>query len=114
MEDIQRNLDKELAALSGPKPPRRSKRWTFMLIGARGKVLSFRRFKGFVFTFLLLFLVMAAAAVVLYLLHTKSLETIRSLTADRDRLRQQLASLQDERDIMLARLVVTETNLADT
>ena len=63
MENIQRNLEKEVARLRLPKLSKKDRHWTFLLVGDHGEILSVRWFKGLAIA---LALVLVVAVVVLF------------------------------------------------
>ena len=54
MEDIPRNLGKEVSRVKLPRPTRRAKPWTLLFVGDSGRVISIKRFKGFLIILCLL------------------------------------------------------------
>ena len=66
MEDIQRNLEKEIAALHAPKPTRKNKRWTLMFVGDHGEIISVGRFKLMAISLVFVMIIVIASAVCLY------------------------------------------------
>ena len=111
MEDIQRNLEKELAAAYLPKPTRKPTRWTFMAVGDHGKIVSIRWFKGIVFLWVFLLLSAMLAAGGLYYLYRQGERQNRQQADSLQRVRHQAGELRNEKDILMARLVMAESDL---
>lgn len=112
MENIQRDLEKELAAVSLPKASRKPKRWTLMFVGDHGKVFSIKRFKGLAILWISLLLVSISIAAGLYYLYQNTHQANKKLSVSLENSQQVLISLRNEKDILMARLVVTESKLA--
>ena len=111
MEDLQRNLEKELAAASLPKLQREKKRWTLLFVGDHGKTIAVNRFRGLLFVWLFLVLSAIFAAVVLYYLYLQSERKNRMLDSAVQNLQRQVGEIRNEKDLLTARLVVTESAL---
>jgi len=112
MENIQRDLEKELAAVSLPKASRKSKRWTLLFIGDHGKVFSIKRFKGLAILWIFLLLVSIFIAAGFYYLYQNTHQANTKLSFSLENSQQVLISLRNEKDILMARLVVAESRLA--
>ena len=89
------------------------KRWTLLFIGNRGKTITFNNFKGAVFTTIGVLLVSAVVAGGFYYLYRMEIQKNASLQNDMDNLRQVVASLKNEKDILMARLVVAESRVEE-
>ncbi len=96
---------------SKAKSSRRPKRWTLMFIGDHGKIISIKRFKGYAFLLLLLLLLEGFCSVGFYYLYQKTRRSNESLKAAFENMQHQIKSLKDEKDTLMARLVVAEANL---
>ena len=92
-----------------PKPLKRDRRWTLMFIGDRGKTITFKNFKAVVITTIVVLLMMAAVAGGFYYLYQEETKKNISHQKDMDNLRQVITSLKNEKDILMARLVVAES-----
>jgi hypothetical protein len=103
---------------SNEKDPRRragrgDRRWTVLFIGDRGKTTTIYRFKEAVFAVIGLFLLSAAISGWFYHLYTKERSENIRLEEKADNLKQAMASLRDEKDILTARLVVAESRVEE-
>lgn len=111
MENLQRNLEEELAA-TVPKSARPAKRWTLMIVGEHGRVFSIKRFKGL----LLLWVFMLVASVLisagLYYVVVEKVRENDRLKTSLDAARKHVIAMRHEKDILTARLVVAESRLA--
>jgi hypothetical protein len=112
MENIQRDLEKKLAAASLQKTSRKPKRWTLMFVGDHGKVFSIKRFKCLAFLWISSLLVSIFIAAGLYYLYQNMHQANTKLGVSLENSQQVLISLRNEKDILMARLVVAESRLA--
>jgi hypothetical protein len=90
------------------------RRWTLLFIGNRGKTITFNNFKGVVLAAIGVLLVSAVVAGGFYYLYHTEIKKNASLQNDMDNLRQVVASLRNEKDILMARLVVAESRVEET
>jgi len=111
MENTQRDLEKELARLSSPKPSRKKKRWTLVFIGDHGKTLSIKGYKGYAYLIMLTLFVAVLSSVVFYYLYRENERVKKKLERDLNIVRDQIISIRKEKDVLMARLVVAESNL---
>ena len=111
MEDIERDIQKALKDPAFNKPKKRSKHWTLLFVGDQGKVIRIRNFKFLVAAWIsAIFITTAAAAIFFYLYQAKTEEMVslkQVLTGSQKRAK----TLRDEKDILLARLVVMESKI---
>ena len=111
MDNVPKDMEREInkLALKRPRPPKRTRCWTVMLVGNHGKIISFGRFKGAAVAVILLLTVVVAAAICFYLLyHVKTRENLR-LQSELESSQQKLISLREEKDLLMVRLVLTES-----
>ena len=90
------------------------RRWTVLLIGERGKTVTFEHFKSAIITTVVLLLCISALAAWYWNLHRKAVLENRRLSNRIENLEQANESLRDERDLIMARLVRSESRVADT
>jgi len=114
MENIQRNLEKEVARLSLPKPSKRVKHWTLLLIGDKGEIISVRWLKSLAMGSALALVVAVAAIVCLGFFYKSAIKENKNLQKILVVSQQQVGSLQDEKDILMARLVIAESKVKAT
>lgn len=99
------------------KPPRTTKaerRWTLLFMGDRGKTITFHRFKSLVMLALLILLASAAVSGWFWHLYDNARIENRILNKKVENLKQALASVRNEKDILTARLVVAESKAEQT
>ncbi|MEW6671399.1 MAG: hypothetical protein AB1427_06820 [Thermodesulfobacteriota bacterium] len=111
MENIQRNLAKEIAALQSSKPSRKNRHWTLLFVGDHGKVVTIRWFRWIItlWAFLLGTAVVVSGAFY-FLYHHNRNETV-GLQRSMDQMQQQLARLRNDKEVLMTRLVVAETEM---
>ena len=96
-------------------PPTRGvrdeKRWTLLFMGDRGKTITFYHFKGLVITGLILIIASIAAGAWFYHLYRNGLLETSTLRTEIKNLKRALDSERHEKEIVTARLVVSESRL---
>jgi len=109
MENIQRDLEKEIAALPSSKPTRKNRRWTLLFVGNHGKVVTIRWFRWMVTlgVFLLVMAVLASGILYYLYLHTRDMNV--SLQRSLDNIHQQIDGFRRDKEVLMTRLVVAET-----
>jgi len=111
MENIQRNLEKEVARLRLPKLSKKDRHWTFLLVGDHGEILSVRWFKGLAIA---LALVLVVAVVVLFrmgFIYKSATEENKNLKQALADSQQRVVSLRNEKDLLGVRLVIAESKV---
>ena len=108
MEDLPGNLQSDLKAKRIPRPLKRSSRWTLLFVGDHGQTVSVRRFKSLFYLLMGLLLVAVGAAAGLYLFNRQTFDENQRLRAETSRLREAVEALRYEKDVLTARLVLTE------
>lgn len=77
-----------------------------MLVGEQGRVIPFRHFKAVVVVTIAILLTSLSAIILLGALYIQQGRDVDRLHGEIDTLRQQTATLRDENDLLLARLVI--------
>ena len=111
MEDIPRDVQKELDSYKAPKKSRKSGHWTLLFVGDQGEVITIRKFKGLMLLAVFMMVVALSAAASIYMLYKKPFEENRRLEAELDRAGGQIRKLGEERDLLLTRLGIAESRL---
>jgi LysM repeat protein len=96
-----------------PKKPirgsRSDRRWALVFIGEHSKTIAFNHLKAAVVVTALIILTLGGLAGGLVYLYQKAAGDIRTLDNKVVELKQAMQSLRDEKDILMARLVLTES-----
>jgi hypothetical protein len=87
------------------------KKWSILFIGEDGKVVTVKHFKGMVTGLALLLTILILFLVFLYFQYRSRAEYAESLRKDVADVAAENRSLKDEKDQMLARLVILESEL---
>ncbi len=111
MKRLSGNRVKELNGIAVPKPKKRTGRWTLLFVGDRGKVIRVKRFKGLAITLTFAVCIVVALAVGLYFMYNIKAEENKSLTNALGVSRQQVKSLQDDKELLMVRLVLAESKI---
>jgi len=114
MEDIPRDVQKELDSYKAPKKNRKSGHWTLLFVGDQGEVIIIRKFKGLMLLAVFIMVVALSAAASIYMLYKKPFEENRRLEAELSRVGGQIRMLGEERDLLLTRLGIAESKLKKT
>lgn len=91
----------------GERSTKRDRYWSVMLVGDHGRIIPFRRFKGIaigVVASLILAVLVIAGLSVAYLWQTDKIDQLNAALKETN---QQMAKLRDEKDLLLAKMVVT-------
>ncbi len=107
MEDIPRDIQRDVARIQKTPMPKRRRQWTLMFVGATGEVVTFRRYKVWLFFYMTLLAGAAAAAGTFWFLSRDSLAENRRLRRELATLEKQLTAVKTEKELMMARMVVT-------
>ena len=90
-----------------------SRRWHFLLVGEHGQIKSVRKFRGLVITAVAFVVIAVIGIAGLGFLYVQGLAHSTKLNHRITELRQQVAAIQSEKEILMARLVIAETKLED-
>jgi len=111
MEDIPRDVQKELESYTAPKRNRKARHWTLLFVGDQGEVITIRKFKGLMFLAIFIMIVALSAAVSIYMVYKKPFEENRRLEAALTESARQVRVLGEDRDLLLTRLGIVESRL---
>ena len=95
------------------KTTRADRRWTLLFLGSRGKTVTFRHFKAVVIAAVLILLVSTAVSVWFWSVNRSVRSENLALRNEIDNMKQAVASVRKEKDILTARLVVAESRIAE-
>ncbi len=109
MENIQRNLEKEIVRQLTPRRRKKQKKWTLMVIGDHGRVIPVRNFLGILFALFFVLVVMMIAAFSLYMFYKSPMEENKALHEAHEIATQKIKALRNEKDILMAKLVIAQT-----
>jgi hypothetical protein len=87
------------------------KKWNILFIGEDGRVVTVKHFKGMVAGLALSLTLLSAAVAVLYYQHQNRTEQVGALKNAMAQVAEENRDLKDEKDQMLARLVILESAL---
>jgi len=111
MEDIPRDVQKELESYKTQKKNRKAGHWTLLFVGDQGEVITIRRFKGLMLLAIFILVVALSAAASIYMLYKKPFEENRRFEAALAETGRQVRILGEERDLLLIRLGIAESRL---
>ena len=87
------------------------KKWSILFIGEDGKVVTVKHFKGMVSVLAVVLIALMVAVAVLYFQYRSRTERAKTLREDMVDVVTENRSLKDEKEQMLARLVILESEL---
>jgi hypothetical protein len=87
------------------------KKWNILFIGEDGKVVTVKHFKGIVAALVVLLVCLTVAVVVLYYQYQNRTGDVEILRKDMAGVKEENHGLREEKDQMLARLVILESKL---
>jgi hypothetical protein len=95
------------------KRPGTDRRWTLLFIGDHGNVITLKRFKAIVLATVCVFLLAISALAVLIFLNTGILKDNQEFKKRIEDSREQIETLRHEKEILMARLVLSETKIKE-
>ncbi|MDY6790167.1 MAG: hypothetical protein SWH54_02755 [Thermodesulfobacteriota bacterium] len=98
---------------SKSKTAKRVRQWTLLIISNRGKSITIKWFKTLAITIASVLLVAIAASAWLGFIYKNSSESNKMLRIDVKNLRHKINSLEHEKDILMARLILTESRVEE-
>lgn len=99
--------------MSKPKSSKRVRQWTLLIISNRGKSITIKWFKTLAITTASVLVLTIAASVWLGFLYKNSIESNKNLLVDLKNLQHKIISLEHEKDILMARLILTESRVEE-
>ncbi|MBW1697229.1 MAG: hypothetical protein JRH18_02910 [Deltaproteobacteria bacterium] len=111
MEDLPRDLEKAIRVPHLPKQRKRKEHWTLLFVGDHGKVIRFRGPKALLITWVFSFVFFAAASITLFFLYQNLIEKNLEIKDALITAQKKAKSLRNEKEILLARAVVAESQL---
>ncbi len=87
------------------------KKWSILFIGEDGKVVTLKHFKGLLTGLAMLLAILMVAVVVLYFQYRNRTGDVEAFRGDMAGVVKENRNLRDEKDQMLARLVILESKL---
>ncbi len=106
MEDNSNKDSKKNFIGKFPRTPKYPVKWQFLLVGDHGKIISIQRFKQIVIFFLLILILSVSAAVGFFFLFQNKTLKNKNLKASLSQYQKTALKLQQEKEILSARLVV--------
>lgn len=99
--------------MTNTKTSKRVRQWTLLIISNRGKSITIKWFKTLAITTASILALAIAASTWLGFLYKNSIESNKHLLIDLKNLQHKINSLEHEKDILMARLIVTESRVEE-
>jgi len=113
--ETQLNYTNQVRSPEGKaKRTKPDRRWTLLFIGDHGRVVTLKRFKGYVFLAVFIFLMAAAAIVLLYRQNQIIIQNNDELHSSLEILQKRIKALRHEKEILMARLVLAESRVKES
>jgi uncharacterized coiled-coil protein SlyX len=100
-------LNSEYRREQDDRPVKRDRYWSVMLVGDHGRIIPFRRFKGIAIGVVGGLILAVLVIIGLSIAYVLQANTIDELKASLEESTRQIAKLRDEKDLLLAKVVVT-------
>ena len=100
--------------MSNSKTSKRARQWTLLIISNRGKSITIKWFKTLVITTVSVLVLAIAASALLGFLYKNSIKSNKNLLVDLKNLKHKIISLEHEKDILMARLILTESRVEES
>lgn len=113
MEDIPRDVQKELDGYKVSKNSRQGRHWTLLFVSEQGDVVTIQKFKGLMLLALFVLVVALSVAGTIYMLYKKPLEENHRLVATLSEVEERVSALGVERDLLLTRLGIAEARIKE-
>ena len=113
MQNLAKRLNRVVNALRSLKNRKMIGRWSFLFVKEDGEIISIDRFKELVITLAVVMIVMLIATASFYLLYKSKTDDHRRLQKELETYKDKLAALQDEKDVLMVRLVLAESKAKD-
>ena len=96
------------------KPSKRVRQWTLLIISNRGKSITIKWFKTLVITTASVLVLALSASAWLGFLYKNSIESNKNLRVNLKNLQRKIVSFEHEKDILMARLILTESRVEES
>lgn len=108
MENIQRDLEKEIAALHVSKLVRKNTDWTLLLVGSHGRVVTLQWFRWMLAAGALILVLAVILIGVLFYLYLHGRHVNAGLKQNLNGIYEQMASIRNDKEILMTRLMLVE------
>jgi len=109
MEDLSRDMDKAVTPPAVQKPRKTAARWTLLIVGDHGRIVRIPKLKGLLAAGALMLIAAAGAAAGFGLLYYEKNSENLALEDALIASRRKVQALRHEKDVLLARVVVAES-----
>ena len=99
--------------ISKQKTSKRVRQWTLLIISNRGKSITIKWFKTLAITTTSVLVLAIASSAWLGFFYKNSIESNKNLLVDLKNLQHKIISLEHEKDILMARLILTESRIEE-
>lgn len=100
--------------MTNTKTAKRARQWTLLIISNRGNSITIKWFKTLAITTASVLVFAIAASVLFGFLYKNSIESNKNILIDLKNLQHKIISLEHEKDILLAKLILTESRVEES
>ena len=113
MQNLQKRLSRFANVLSAIKHGKTGGQWSFLFVKENGEIISIDRFKELVITLVVIVAIMFITATGFILLYKSEKGKSENLKKTLKSSEQKIAALQEEKDVLMVRLVLAESRVRD-
>ncbi|MBW1694196.1 MAG: hypothetical protein JRJ41_08555 [Deltaproteobacteria bacterium] len=111
MQNLSKRSNRITDVLRSLKHRKMSGQWSFLFVKENGKIISIDRFKELVMTLAVVMTIMFVTITVVYVLYKGVKEKNENLEKAMKASEQKIVALQDEKDVLMVRLVLAESKI---
>ena len=108
MSNPQENSNKNLTGANSTKTIKKNKKWTLLLVGDHGEIISVRNFIWVISALLIFLIIAVTAAVSIFFIYKNAENEAESLKSAFQAAQNEVSSLKEEKDLLMVRLFVTD------
>lgn len=111
MENLSRNLGKTVKTYTPPKQPKNTCSWNILLLGDHGQIISLGKLKWLTILLVVVFVITITSLAYLFIVFKITKQRNKILNESLRISHQKIASLSDEKDLLMVRLVMAESKI---
>jgi len=111
VENLSRNLGKTVKTYTPPKQPKNTCSWNILLLGDHGQIISLGKLKWLTILLVVVFVITITSLAYLFIVFKITKQRNKILNESLRISHQKIASLSDEKDLLMVRLVMAESKI---
>ena len=113
MKNLSKRLNRIINVLRSLKHGKMTGRWSFLFVKEDGEIISIDRFRELVIALVLVMIIMLATTAGFYFLYKSGTKENKRLEKALKTSEEKIAALQNEKDVLMVRLVLAESKIKD-